>query len=43
VPVDTLGRIEFRDAARSPDPAPAIVTADPRTSTNSAADHRRPR
>jgi L-fucose mutarotase len=34
VPVDTLGRFEFYDAARSPDLAPAIVTADTRTYAN---------
>ncbi|MET8942765.1 RbsD/FucU domain-containing protein [Streptomyces sp. NPDC004542] len=31
VPVETLGRFEFYDAARSPDLAPAVVTAGTRT------------
>ncbi|WP_327341897.1 RbsD/FucU family protein [Streptomyces europaeiscabiei] len=34
VPVDTLGRFEFYDAARSPDLALTIVTADIRTYAN---------
>ena len=34
LPVDTLGRFEFYDAARSPDLALAIVTADVRTYAN---------
>ncbi|MFF2993187.1 RbsD/FucU domain-containing protein [Streptomyces sp. NPDC057950] len=34
VPVEALGRFEFYDAARSPDLAPAVVTADIRTYTN---------
>jgi L-fucose mutarotase len=34
VPVETLGRFEFYDAARSPDLALAIVTADIRTYAN---------
>ncbi|KRD19903.1 MULTISPECIES: RbsD/FucU domain-containing protein [unclassified Streptomyces] len=34
VPVETLGRFEFYDAARSPDLALAIVTADVRTYAN---------
>jgi L-fucose mutarotase len=34
VPVDTLGRFEFYDAAHSPDLALAIVTADTRTYAN---------
>ncbi|WP_328825923.1 RbsD/FucU family protein [Streptomyces sp. NBC_00252] len=34
VPVDTLGRFEFYNTARSPDLALAIVTADTRTYAN---------
>lgn len=34
VPVDTLGHHQFHDAARSPDPALAVVTAYIRTYAN---------
>ncbi|MFJ9543754.1 RbsD/FucU domain-containing protein [Streptomyces sp. NPDC101225] len=34
VPVQPLGRFEFYDAARSPDLALAVVTADVRTYAN---------
>ncbi|MER6569051.1 RbsD/FucU domain-containing protein [Streptomyces sp. NPDC001093] len=34
LPVETLGRLEFYDAARSPDLALAVVTADIRTYAN---------